>query len=95
MLRTHALISKVQAQALSTTDDASLTPSSKGHRPPGTEQVVAGMVAEGEMELDVAELEELFRSRPDEQPELRAQRLKAGLKKKHHGVTKRFQKDKH
>ena len=53
------------------------------------------MVAEGEMELDVAELEELSRSRPDEQPELRAQRLKAGLKTKHHGVATKFRKDKH
>ena len=61
-----------------------------GHRPPGTSEVVATMVADVEM---VAEFEELFRNRDDEEPDARAQRIKAGLKSKQVlGVATKFRK---
>ena len=53
------------------------------------------MVAEAEMECDMAELEELFRTRDDEQPEARAQRIKSGFRSKSvAGVANKFRKEK-
>ena len=66
-----------------------------GHRPPGTTDAVANMLADSEMECEVADFEELFRHREGEQPELRAQRLKAGLRSRQSGPNNKFRKDKH
>ena len=48
------------------------------------------MLAEGEMEADVEEYEELFRLREDEQPGMRAQRIRTGLKRTQTAPVKKF-----
>ena len=64
-----------------------------GRRPPGTAEAVSAMVEEADMECAVAEYEELFCAREDEQLELRAQRLKAGLRSSQLGPVSKFGKD--
>ena len=66
----------------------------EGHRPPGTAEAVAAIVAEGDMEAEVEELEELFRPRQDEQPDQRKQRIKEYAALARLGPQTKFRKHK-
>jgi hypothetical protein len=66
--------------------------SSTGNRSPGTADAVTTMVDECEMEQEMADFEELFRPRDDEQPEVRTQRLTAAIRSKQTGAWTKFRK---
>ena len=83
---------EVMSKAASATEMPTVS-AEVGHRPPGTAEAVSAVVEEAEMECAVAEYEELFRAREDEQPELRVQRLKAGLRSSQLGPVSKFRKE--
>lgn len=98
--RTQILLSKIEGQASVHCDDSGVLPvaphADRGSEAPRTsEEEFEWHDDERDMEVETAELaefEDLFRAREDESPEMRTQRLRAGIKSKRLSPINKFRK---